>query len=105
MSQNYLSKTPTLQSLQDGSGRESGHIVLAGEKKFLFLLLGSLSDFGINHYKKYKVQFTRYMLLAFIYVVLCSLYLISLGVCLARRRTTQFVVNHEVDAKGTASID
>ena len=46
---NYISKTPTLQSLQDGSGRESGHIVLAGEKKILFLLLGSLSDFGINH--------------------------------------------------------
>ena len=42
-------KTPTLQSLQDGSGREADSIVLAGEVKFLFLLLGSLSDFGINH--------------------------------------------------------
>ena len=28
-----------------------------------------------------------------------------LEVCLARRRTTKFVVNHQVDAKGTASID
>ena len=80
-------KTPTLQSLQDGSGREADSIVLAGEMKFLFLLLGSLSDFGINHYKKYKVQFTRYkgkykvqftryMLLALIHVVLCSLFFV-----------------------------
>ena len=73
---NYISKTPTLQSLQDGSGRVADSFVLAGEMKFLFLLLGSLSDFGINHYKKYKVQFTRYMLLAFIYVVLCSLFFV-----------------------------
>ena len=29
----------------------------------------------------------------------------SLGVCLARRRTTKFVVNHQVDAESTASID
>ena len=41
-------KTPTLHSLQDGSGREADSVVLAGEMKFLFLLLGSLSDFGIN---------------------------------------------------------
>ncbi len=42
-------KTPTLHSLQDGSGRNTDSVVLAGEVKFLFLLLGSLSDFGINH--------------------------------------------------------
>ena len=41
-------KTPTLHSLQDGSGRVADSFVLAGEMKFLFLLLSSLSDFGIN---------------------------------------------------------
>jgi len=82
-----LQKTPTLHSLQDGSGREADSIVLAGEVKFLFLLLGSLSDFGINR-RTQQAQKPS-----------------SLGVCLARRRTTKFVVNHQVDATGTASID